>query len=206
MCSDSSGSLYVSVADTCSITCKKTGIKGMLNYVEEGWLDKSQNKVIGVVYKYDVDKDTYTKVRDVPDKDVIGRIDGSWTDKVWFSKGSAAFDRAAVSFISMTFSHGDHQILTNTRMLTRSCSLTSTRYSRYPNQFRQRRTNYLMSHASTGQMSHRLLSARSMARRHRRNRRLKNVNDKRPQTERPAMSSGSLDFSPTLPLRRVVQC
>ncbi|KAF2155338.1 hypothetical protein K461DRAFT_292208 [Myriangium duriaei CBS 260.36] len=89
------GSLYVSVADTCFVTCKKTGIKVILHYIEEGWLGKSQNKVLGVIYKCDVEKDNITKIKDVPEKDVIGRIDGAWHDKVYFSKGSAPFDKAA---------------------------------------------------------------------------------------------------------------
>lgn len=86
----------MSVADTCFVTCKKTGLKTILNYVEEGWLGKTQNKVQGVVYKCDVEKDTTTKIKDVPEKDVIGRIEGAWHDKVYFYK-SAPIERAAVS-------------------------------------------------------------------------------------------------------------
>ncbi|GAM83168.1 hypothetical protein ANO11243_011540 [Dothideomycetidae sp. 11243] len=89
------GSLYVSVADTCFVTCKRSGMKVILHYVEEGWLGKSQNKVLGVIYKCDVENDTITKIRDVPDKDIIGRIDGAWHDKVYFSKGSGPFDKAS---------------------------------------------------------------------------------------------------------------
>lgn len=92
-----SGSLYVSVADTCFITCKKNGFKVILHYLEEGWLGKSQNRVQGVIYKCDVEKDETTRIRDVPEKDVIGRVEGAWHDKVWFSKGSTAFDRVPVS-------------------------------------------------------------------------------------------------------------
>jgi len=90
--------LYVSVADTCSVSCKKTGLKTVLNYVEEGWLGKVQNKVQGVVYKCDVENDTTVKIKDVPQEDVIGRIEGAWHDKVYFYKGSGPVDKASVSY------------------------------------------------------------------------------------------------------------
>ena len=45
------GNLNVTVADTCFITCEKTGIKVILHYLEEGYFGKTQNKVEGVVYK-----------------------------------------------------------------------------------------------------------------------------------------------------------
>lgn len=85
-----SGSLNVSVADTCFVTCKKTGLKVILTYVEEGWLGRTQNKLEGVIYRCDVEKDRYTRIKDVPDKDVVGRLEGAWTDKIYFTKGSTA--------------------------------------------------------------------------------------------------------------------
>ena len=79
------GNLYVTVADTCYITCAKTGIKVLLHYLEEGYFGKTQNKVDGVVYKCDVESDKTTRIKDVPDKDILGRIEGVWTDKIYFS-------------------------------------------------------------------------------------------------------------------------
>lgn len=87
------GNLYVSVADTCFVTCPKTGLKVILHYLEEGYFGKTQNKVEGVVYKCDVEKDKTTRIKDVPDKDVLGRIDGCWIDKVWFSYGATEFKK-----------------------------------------------------------------------------------------------------------------
>jgi len=87
------GNLSVSVADTCFISCKKTGIKVILHYLEEGYFGKTQNKVEGVVYQCDVDADRTTRIKDVPDKDTLGRIDGSWVDKVWFSPGPTDFKK-----------------------------------------------------------------------------------------------------------------
>jgi hypothetical protein len=92
------GSLSVSVADTCYITCPKTGLKVILEYVEEGWLGRTQNKVVGVVFKYDPKNDTMTRIKDVPDKEVLARIEGSWQDKVYYTLGNKPFNKVTVSF------------------------------------------------------------------------------------------------------------
>ncbi len=87
------GNLHVTVSDTCFISCAKTGIKVILHYAEEGYFGKTQNKVEGVVYKCDVAKDKRTKVGDVPDADILGRIEGNWRDKVYFAYGSKPFKK-----------------------------------------------------------------------------------------------------------------
>lgn len=87
------------MADSCYITCPKTGLKVILEYIEEGWLGRTQNKVQGVVFKYDVNNDTLTKIKDVSDKDVLARIEGSWQDKVYYTLGNKPFARNAVSVI-----------------------------------------------------------------------------------------------------------
>jgi hypothetical protein len=89
------GSLNVSVADSCFITCPKTGLKVILEYQEEGWLGRSQNKVLGVIFKYDPKNDSITKIKDVSDKDVLGRIEGNWQDKVYYTLGSKPFAKVA---------------------------------------------------------------------------------------------------------------
>ncbi|TKA74941.1 hypothetical protein B0A55_04948 [Friedmanniomyces simplex] len=88
------GNLYVTVADTCFVTCEKTGIKVILEYLEESYFGKTQNKVQGVVYKCDVAKDKATRIKDVKD-DILARIEGTWTDKVYCSLGSAEFKKVA---------------------------------------------------------------------------------------------------------------
>lgn len=93
------GSLSVSVADTCYITCPKTGLKVILEYQEEGWLGRSQNLVKGVIFKYDPQNDTTTKIKDVPDKEVLARIEGAWTDKVYYTLGNKPFNKASVSVL-----------------------------------------------------------------------------------------------------------
>lgn len=59
-------------------------------------MGKTQNKVQGVIYRCDVDQDNKTRIKDVPDKDVIGRIEGAWVDKVYFTLGSTDFSKAPV--------------------------------------------------------------------------------------------------------------
>lgn len=88
------GSLSVTVADSCFITCAKTRIKVILQYLEEGWLGKTQNKVEGIIFAYDPENDTKTKIKDVPEKDVLGRIEGCWTEKVYYTLGSQPFAKS----------------------------------------------------------------------------------------------------------------
>ncbi|KAI9798566.1 MAG: hypothetical protein M1833_004703 [Piccolia ochrophora] len=83
------GSLNVTVADTCYLRCPKTKIKVILHYLEEGWLGRTQNKVHGVVFRYDPDKDTKSKIKEVSEKDVLARIEGNWQDKLHFTLPSA---------------------------------------------------------------------------------------------------------------------
>jgi hypothetical protein len=90
------GSLSVSVADSCFVTCSKTKIKVILEYLEEGWLGRTQNKVQGVIFTYDPDNDTLMKIRDVPEKDVLARIEGCWQDKVYYTLGNGPFAKASV--------------------------------------------------------------------------------------------------------------
>lgn len=78
----------MTVGDICFVTCPKTKIKAILHYLEEGWLGKTQNKVEGVIFHYDPENDNKTKIKDVPEKDVLGRITGNWKDKLYFSLGS----------------------------------------------------------------------------------------------------------------------
>lgn len=89
------GNLSITVADTCFVTCVQTGLKVLLHYVEEGYFGRTQNKIEGVIYKCDVERDNTTRIKDVPDKDVLGRLDGCWTDKVYFSYGPTDFKKTA---------------------------------------------------------------------------------------------------------------
>lgn len=79
------GSLSVTVADTCYVTCPKTKTKTILHYLEESWLGKTQNRVNGVVYRYDPENDSKTRIKDVAEKDVLARIEGCWHDQVYYT-------------------------------------------------------------------------------------------------------------------------
>ncbi|KAM0262495.1 hypothetical protein ACHAQJ_001749 [Trichoderma viride] len=81
------GSLSVSVSEMAYITCPDTKIKVILHYVEEGWLGRTTNKIDGVIFKYDPENDTKTRVQDVPDEDVLARLSGPWREKVVFTLG-----------------------------------------------------------------------------------------------------------------------
>lgn len=79
------GALSITVSDTCYIICPKTGIKAILQYLEEGWIGRTQNKVEGLIFRYNPDKDTTTRVKDVPESDVLCKISGSWHGKIYYT-------------------------------------------------------------------------------------------------------------------------
>ncbi|KAJ5116483.1 hypothetical protein N7456_000831 [Penicillium angulare] len=79
------GALSITVSDTCYITCPKTGMKAILQYLEEGWIGRSQNRMEGVVFRYNPEKDTITKLKDVPESDIIARVNGSWHGKIYYT-------------------------------------------------------------------------------------------------------------------------
>lgn len=79
------GALAITVSDCCYINCPKTRIKAILQYMEDGWLGRSQNKLEGVVFRYNPDKDTTTRLKDVPESDVLARISGSWHGKIYYT-------------------------------------------------------------------------------------------------------------------------
>ncbi|KAI5361168.1 Putative oxysterol-binding protein [Septoria linicola] len=84
--------LYVSVADICYVSCESTGLKTILQYHEEGYFGKTQNKVEGILYRpADFASDNVTKLKDVPKDQIVGRIEGVWTEKIWYSPGSTEF-------------------------------------------------------------------------------------------------------------------
>ncbi|KAF5136850.1 Oxysterol-binding protein-like protein 1 [Metarhizium anisopliae] len=76
------GALSVSVSEMAYITCPETKLKCILHYVEEGWLGRTTNKIDGVVFRYDPENDTKTRVQDVPDEDILIRLSGPWREKL----------------------------------------------------------------------------------------------------------------------------
>jgi len=92
------GNLYITVADTCYITCAKTGLKTILHYVEESYFGKTQNRVEGVIYRpVDLVADSITKLKDVPRDTILARVDGNWTDKIFVSYGNTEPKKVAAA-------------------------------------------------------------------------------------------------------------
>ncbi|KAL1958454.1 hypothetical protein VTO42DRAFT_4318 [Malbranchea cinnamomea] len=81
------GALSVSVSDTCYVVCPQTRIKAILQYMEEGWLSNRSHphRVVGVVFRYDPAHDTCTRIKEVPDDDVMARIEGNWHEQVYYT-------------------------------------------------------------------------------------------------------------------------
>jgi oxysterol-binding protein-related protein 9/10/11 len=94
------GSLYISVADSCYITCPRTGIKVILQYLEDGWVGRAQNRVEGIIFKYDPDNDNKTKIKDVPSSDVLARISGCWREQVFYTLSSPVSSSSSSSSTS----------------------------------------------------------------------------------------------------------
>jgi hypothetical protein len=73
-------------------------LKAVLQYIEEGWIGKSQNRVVGVIFNYDPENDVASqKLKDVPEKDIVARIEGCWTNKIHYTLGNEPFAKAEVS-------------------------------------------------------------------------------------------------------------
>jgi len=79
----------------------------ILEYLEDGWLGRTQNRVQGAILTYDPEDDVKPqKIKDIPEKDVIARIEGSWTDKIYYTLGSAPFATVEVKpLIPVTHGH-----------------------------------------------------------------------------------------------------
>ncbi|KAL7619705.1 hypothetical protein AAE478_010247 [Parahypoxylon ruwenzoriense] len=86
------GALSVSVGDLAYVTCPQTKLKAILHYIEDGWLGRAQNKVEGVIFKYDPDRDDKLRIKDVPESDVVARLGGVWRDRVVFTLGPKPVD------------------------------------------------------------------------------------------------------------------
>ncbi|KAG9245453.1 hypothetical protein BJ878DRAFT_458259 [Calycina marina] len=82
------GALNVTVGDACYVTCKESKIKTILHYLEEGWIGRTQNKVEGIVFRYDPENDDKIRIRDVPETDILARVSGNWKDKLYYSLGA----------------------------------------------------------------------------------------------------------------------
>ncbi|KAL4815982.1 hypothetical protein BDW67DRAFT_162746 [Aspergillus spinulosporus] len=90
------GALSISVADTCYIVCPKTRIKVILQYLEEGWISRAQNKVEGIIFRYDPEKDTITRIKDVQEGDVLAKVSGSWHGELYYTLAGTSEPRLLI--------------------------------------------------------------------------------------------------------------
>lgn len=88
-------------------------MKVILRYVEEGWLGRTQNRVEGIIFHYDPENDTKTKIKDVPEKDILAKIEGNWQDKLYFTLSKSPV-RATQSNIHIGSAFTNSQLRTNT--------------------------------------------------------------------------------------------
>ena len=63
-----------------------------MHYLDEGWIGKSQSLVQGVIYKYDPSSDKTTRIKDVPEKSIVARIEGCWKEKIYYIIPSTSAD------------------------------------------------------------------------------------------------------------------
>jgi hypothetical protein len=188
------GSLSVSVSDSCYVSCAKTKIKVILEYQEEGWLGRSQNKVLGVIFKYDPNKDTKTKIKEVSDKDILGRVEGNWQDKVYYTLGSQPFAKNPVRI--SPFIYVRTEILISCRKS--SSSSISTRYFPYRRLSLPSKNSSPTNHVNSGKVSQMLLSTSSIHSPRHLSRRLKRRSGKALQIGRRRIRNGNHASSPVL--------
>jgi len=135
------GSPSVTVADTCFVTCPQTRTKVILHYLEEGWLARTQHKVLGVIYKYEPETDRRTRIKDVPEKDVLGTLEGCWHRQVYFTM-------AGSTVWSESFLHSECVLRFSCRNLISWSTLTLS--SLHPRSSRQNPSNYRTSLEGSG--------------------------------------------------------
>lgn len=81
------GALNVTVGEMAYISCPQTKLKCILRYYDAGWT-RSTNMVEGIIFRYDPENDNKVNIKDVPEEDILVRLQGPWKNKVVFTPGS----------------------------------------------------------------------------------------------------------------------
>lgn len=80
------GALAIYVEDICFVTCEKTKMRCILQYLGDGWLGRAKHRVEGVIYRYEgTEEDHYERIKDVPSKKILAKIDGSWMTQIYYT-------------------------------------------------------------------------------------------------------------------------
>ncbi len=79
------GALTVYVEDCCYVTCPKTKLKCILQYLGDSWIGKAKHRVEGVIYHYEEGDDDIERIKDVPSKLIKAKIEGSWISQVYYT-------------------------------------------------------------------------------------------------------------------------
>ncbi|KAH8688873.1 putative oxysterol binding protein [Talaromyces proteolyticus] len=95
------GSLSITVADSCYITCTKTRTKVILQYLEEGWVGRSQHRVEGVIFRYDPANDNKVRIKDIPQSDVLARINGCWREQIYYTLAGSSEQHLLIDLIPL---------------------------------------------------------------------------------------------------------
>lgn len=85
------GALNVTVGEMAYISCPQTKLKCILRYYDAGWT-RSTNMVEGVIFRYNPENDDKVNIKDVPEEDILIRLQGPWKSKVMFTLGSKPVD------------------------------------------------------------------------------------------------------------------
>ena len=196
------GSLNITVADTCYVTCPKSRLKAILTYQEEGWLGKTQNRMAGVIFRYDPDNDKTTTIKDVPSADILARVEGCWHEQIYFTLGSKAFEKS-VSPCSHCLTRAPTDTILRSGRITSLykpsltlyrislSSSTSVRSSPFPKSYLQWNYNSPTSPRDTGPTSPTRSSTNSGTKRRPRNSRSRIDNGRKRKTETRGMWRGS---------------
>lgn len=60
-------------------------MKAVLQYLGDSWIGKAKHKVEGVVYQCTQEDDGIQKIKDVPSKLVLAKIEGSWMSQLYYT-------------------------------------------------------------------------------------------------------------------------
>ena len=67
------------------MTCPKTRIKVILQYLEDGWAGRSQNRLEGVIFRHNPGDNDTTKMKSVPRGDILAKIHGSRHQQIYYT-------------------------------------------------------------------------------------------------------------------------